>query len=487
MTTLPAAGYFSGAITNAQAKQAQDDTLAVIRELEGGETESTLTIATGLVTPTRAVHSIDTEAAASTDDLANIAQTNHTDGRLLIIRCANNARNVVVKHLAGGTGQINLAGAVDTTLADTTQWLLLKRTGSAWDEIGRFYGNQKQSARSFFGFTTAAGDADNLLQVNAGGTGFEQIGPNKTFRNQLLNGAFSFWQRGISFTATGYSADRWRFVLGTSATVTTSRQAHTLGQTDVPGEPTYYIRMNRSVTGSTASSVEQRIESVRTLAAKKVTFSFYAKGSSSFTLNYLIRQNFGTGGAPSANVDTATQNASITTAWQRFTYTVTLGSISGKTLGTDNNDYLSCLLELPTAAANVSVDISDAQIEEGPIATKFERRPLAVELAACLRFYEKSYELTVNPGTANNTGSIGFRAVTSHIQYVPFTVTKRAQPTIALYSPSDGAATNWRDVTAAANLGVTVDVLGTSGVTIFLTAPTSGNHFRGHWTADAEL
>jgi hypothetical protein len=142
MTTLPATGYFTNASrTNAEAKQGQDDVLAFLRQMPGGDAPTTLTLASDQVTPTKGTHAIDTEAAASTDNLAQILQTNLPDGSYLFIHSANNSRTVVVKHAAGGTGQISLSDGLDFSLTEVTMWLLLQRNGTLWEERLRYYGN----------------------------------------------------------------------------------------------------------------------------------------------------------------------------------------------------------------------------------------------------------------------------------------------------------------------------------------------------------
>ncbi len=138
MSVLPVSGFLSNpGRTEGEMKTALEDVRDVIAELLGGSIETELTIATGSVTPTGAVHSIDTESDAASDDLANILQTNHPDGRLLLIHANDGARDVVVKDSAGGAGQIILRGAADFTLDTTDKWLLLKRTGTNWEELFR--------------------------------------------------------------------------------------------------------------------------------------------------------------------------------------------------------------------------------------------------------------------------------------------------------------------------------------------------------------
>jgi len=139
MSVLPVTGYLSNAArTEGEMKTALEDVRDVVAELLGGSIETELTIATGSVTPTGAVHSIDTESDAASDDLANIVQTNQPDGRLLLIHANDGARDVVLKHSAGGAGQMILQGAADFTLDTTDKWVLFKRTGTNWEEIERF-------------------------------------------------------------------------------------------------------------------------------------------------------------------------------------------------------------------------------------------------------------------------------------------------------------------------------------------------------------
>ncbi|WP_119305218.1 hypothetical protein [Dongia deserti] len=149
MTTLPAANAIATAATQAAQKINFEALRAVIAELLGGEASTQLTIAGGVVTATRAQHSIDTEGATATDDLDRIAQDNHPDGRFLVIRSANAARTVVVKHNAGGLGTILLHDGVNFSLNSTKKALLLRREGTTWVEVDRVYGDKIEEMRAW--------------------------------------------------------------------------------------------------------------------------------------------------------------------------------------------------------------------------------------------------------------------------------------------------------------------------------------------------
>ena len=284
------------------------------------------------------------------------------------------------------------------------------------------------------------GDTEpNLFKIDAG-TDQVQVanlngGPLAGFRNRIINGNFDFWQRGTSFTANDYGADRWgHFRVGTTQSAT--RQAFTLGQTDVPGEPTYFCR---TVVSSAAGAgnfclLAQPIEDVRTFAGQQITVSFWAKADATKNIAVNMVQVFGTGGSPSANAGISGTKVSIGTTFQKVTVTATLPSISGKTLGTNNNSalYLNIWFDAGSdwntstdslGQQSGTFDIAQVQIEPGPVATPFERRPIGTELALCQRYFCST--IFNNRFNAAGAGHINESAI-----YWP--VQMRVAPTVTL-------------------------------------------------------
>ena len=89
---------------------------------------------------------------------------------------------------------------------------------------------------------------------------------------EVINGNFDIWV-GTSFTASGYTCDRWRLDTFGGAGTTLTRQAFTLGQTDVPDNPEYYLRAVTTTDSSAdATILSQRIEDVRTFAGQTTVF-----------------------------------------------------------------------------------------------------------------------------------------------------------------------------------------------------------------------
>jgi hypothetical protein len=261
-------------------------------------------------------------------------------------------------------------------------------------------------------------------------------GPLAGARNCIINGNFDIWQRGTTATVTtagsNYLTDR--YIWNTQGNTTTvSRQAFIVGQTDVPYEPTYFHRIQITAAVAAQLSLEQRIEDVRTLAGQTATLSFYAKGAAAFTLNYSVAQNFGTGGSPSSGVSAGSGTVSLTTSWQKFTITFNVPSISGKTLGTNNDHFLQVVWQMPASATN-TFDLAQIQLEKGSVPTPFERRSFGQELALCQRYY---WQINGSSGnqTAYNSNWYSSRCRIGLTTPVPM----RIGPTITLTGSTAGA------------------------------------------------
>lgn len=233
-----------------------------------------------------------------------------------------------------------------------------------------------------------------------------------TYKNKIINGNFDIWQRGTSSNVNSYLADRWQNeVVGT--TFTASRQAFTLGQTSVPNEPSFFHRtVVSSVAGvSNYCLLRQPIESVRTLAGKTATLSFWAKADSSKNIAVEFIQTSGSGGSPSGGSTGATNGLTrtfaLTSSWQKFTTTVSIPSISGYTLGTNNDDHIRVQFWFDAGTnfnsrtnslgqQSGTFDIAQVQLEEGNVATPFEVRPQGLELSLCQRyFFKRQWTFTV--------------------------------------------------------------------------------------------
>jgi hypothetical protein len=217
-------------------------------------------------------------------------------------------------------------------------------------------------------------------------------------KNKIINGDFGVWQRGTSFagiTTGTYSADRWQIGNNGTGAATISQQTFTPGTAPVAGyEGTFFLRQAiTSVGTSTRISVRQPIEDVRTFAGQTVTVSFWAKADAARTIEMRFNQQFGSGG--SAGVQTATYSFSATTAWQRFSQSLTIPSVSGSTIGAGSSLLLSIFNDTGSTS---TMDIWGIQVEAGSVATAFQTATGTIqgELAACQRYYYRIATTTNN-------------------------------------------------------------------------------------------
>ncbi|MGP0628944.1 hypothetical protein ACTRW9_04525 [Nitrospina sp. 32_T5] len=210
------------------------------------------------------------------------------------------------------------------------------------------------------------------------------------WKNVVINGDFRLWQRGTSFANPngGYGPDRWKLYGGVGNTTVYSRQIFTLGQTDVPGEPQYFLSMEKAGGNGAPPELHQYIESVRTLAGRTATLTYYARADSARNLRVNLRQNFGTGGTTSTQVDTTSATCNLTTVWQRCTATYKLESIFGKNLGINGDDFLGVRFVWENNFGG-TIDIAQVQLEAGGVGTPFEERAPSVELGLAERYYRR--------------------------------------------------------------------------------------------------
>jgi hypothetical protein len=282
----------------------------------------------------------------------------------------------------------------------------------------------------------ALGDA---IDTSVWNVGYGQAGKNK-----IINGDFTINQRAFtSNTTSGYGFDRWTtfFADGTN---TYTPQTFTAGAAPIAGyEATNFARIVS--TGQTLSSagtwLRQIIEGVRTFADQTVTVSFFAKAATG-TPKIAIEcaQNFGSGG--SASVNTYAGQATLSTSWARYSLTVAIPSISGKTIGTSNSLILNMMLSAGTdfnarsgslGIQSNTFDIWGVQVEYGSKATPFQTATgtLQGELAACQRYYFRATAET----SAFAHFALGFASSTTSAQQdLRLPVTMRTEPTSVDFS-----------------------------------------------------
>jgi hypothetical protein len=287
-------------------------------------------------------------------------------------------------------------------------------------------------------------NGETLVADSSASTGLRWQGDYAAGKNKIINGDFSVWQRGTTVTfanptSGGFVSDRWQYLCddggASSGSKTISQQTFTPGAAPVAGyEGQFFIRVNSTVASSTEtySFLAQLIEDVRTFAGQTITISFWAKAAANTTMQSLaIRQSFGSGGSSAVDT-TVTTSIAVTTSWQRFSYSVAVPSVSGKTIGASS--FLRIGLFNPTQAT-FTLDFWGVQVEAGSVATAFQTATGTIqgELSACQRYFYNH----ISNGTLNTFG-IGYYYNSTELQSViSFPVTMRTAPTLIATSGSN--------------------------------------------------
>jgi hypothetical protein len=340
---------------------------------------------------------------------------------------------------------------------------------------------------------TAADTVDRLAVGNNGetlvadsstSTGL-RYSPAPAVGNPVLNSAFQIWQRGTSIAQTGaimYGADRWcSDRAGLDVGTTISRQA-TGDTTNLPNvQYCARVQRNNATTATTTVYFSQTLETLNSIqfAGKTITVSFYArKGANYSSASSALSLDVNSGTGTDQNVlstytgaaSVISQTATLTTTWQRFTYTGTVASTA-----TELGWYFS-YTPVGTAGAADYFEVTGFQIDIGSVALPFRTYAATVqgELAACQRYYQR----ITNSASSSDpllpwSGAVG----TTQVSYVYTATTPfRVNPTSLDY-----AGVRIYDGVNVFN-SPTLSIIGGSTITQGIAAVTTGlTQFRPYY------
>jgi len=343
--------------------------------------------------------------------------------------------------------------------------------------------------------TINALSANNFIPISDG-TNTTKLGTDSLFgfRNYIINGDFRVDQRnaGDSVVVNTGGPSVWTgpdrfFSYQNSPSTNVSIQRQSV---DTPVGFANALKWGRSGSGTpggvtvlaSALETDQSIP----LAGKTVTLSFYAKKGANFSsLNSQLGAMLisGTGVNQSRGemitfawsgvvrpIETA---VTLSSSWQQFTLTGTVAA-NCKQLGL----YFSWTTT-GVAGADDNAYITGIQLEEGPTATPFERRPIGMELALCQRYYEFCNYFS-NRTYLPSSGAVR--------QFTQFKVTKRIIPNPIIVTNSSN--TNPGNVSLdGVNYPVSVIASTTDTFNWETTAgsPAGNIGIEWHATASAEL
>ena len=335
-------------------------------------------------------------------------------------------------------------------------------------------------------------------------------------KNYLINGGFAVAQRGTSFTSTGgannddsYTLDRWYILSDTNDVIDVTQET-----TTVPTDGKFAIALDVETVNKKfgiATIIESR--DVIGLVGNTVTFSFKAKVSATTKLDNVkaaivawsgtadtvtsdIISAWGAEGTNPTLIANATYentpaNLNLTTSYATYSITAPVDTASTKNL------ILFIWSDVTDTTLGDFLYVAESKLELGSTATAFEYAggTFQGELAACQRYYTKSYPQGTAPATGSSTnGSEIFMALvalsTANLrQQSRFKQTMRIAPTVTLYSTNSGTSGKWYNEGTATDVDATAYNIGDQGFQSFQSAGTTNatNVLLWNYVAEAEL
>jgi len=345
--------------------------------------------------------------------------------------------------------------------------------------------------------------------------------PNR--KNFIINGCARLWQRGISVSHTtgqsSYLADRFNGTNQTDGTMSCfqSQSVPTVSEAGYKFVDSIGLQANTAdaiIAAGQYAGLVHAIEgyNFRSLYGNTVTLSFWVR--SSITGVHCV--SFRTGNPVDRSyIAEYTVNAADT--WEKKSITLTLNGTgtplftngiglqiwwsiaAGSTYHTTANAWQSGNYLATANQVNVMGTLNNAwrivgiQLEPGSVATPFIHRPFSEELALCQRYYEKSYDLTIAPGTASADGFIRHLALDATKFYdwgnTWYKVEKRASITPIFYSFYNANTTGVWSKEGTGDVAISTYPFNAKGFGAYSAgnALAPGYNYLAHWACSAEL
>ena len=348
--------------------------------------------------------------------------------------------NLIISSTQSNNGSLSVAGVLTSATLSNTGTLSNAGAALFSSNVGIGLANPQYPL-------DVVGDINCSGSISAGNLGM--------FRNRIINGDMRINQRGATtLSGDGYFMDRW--LTTTSAPITTSRQ--TLTSADLPYQKG--LQTSIRVTANSAITSEyiipqQPIEGTNlsdmmwgTAYGASVTVSFWVKtnGVPTLPVRLKIAQN-----GEGSYITTVTVNQNLT--WQYVSFTIPPPPV-GTILSTTNVDAFDLSIGLYNSGYQVStynvwsnsnngnnypaincyssagnyVEFTGVQLEKGTIATPFEFRPFAVELALCQRYF---YQFTATASRQSFGTSLMNFSQTNIFGSISLPVPMRSAPTFS--------------------------------------------------------
>lgn len=312
-------------------------------------------------------------------------------------------------------------------------------------------------------------------------------------RNKIINGCCRVAQRGpvaaVNNALTYGGADRIAIYPANFTTLTSGTIQQVTNTGNNTASNCAQVLGGLTTTGVGAVHFVQRLEAAHTvdLSGRMVTVSarvFQDTGADVAVQMSLHKATVTDNFAATTQVDVnKNPGNAVNNAYTTLSATFQLGA-------GDGNTGLMLFVSFTSIGAVTTKNfyLGDFQMVVGGATPTMQLTPLNYEIARCQRYYEKSYDLTTNPGTATTTAAVHVRPPgATHDHSIEFKTLKRTAPTMTGYNSNSGATGTWRDNTAGADRALVFANAGHGRVQIQLAGLVVANQVTGHWTASCEL